>query len=171
MQANLVIQAIKEIYPSIQGGFMYWETQSNGEPWQNPIDGLVWENQEYSKPTWAQIEPLLIQIELNNAKEAKIVEIRAKKEIELYKPVSYMGKTFYASERASGNIIASLLLNGDNVVWLDTNGDPVNMTKTEFQGLGIAIKNQRSAVYFIEAQKYIEINNATTIEEVEAITW
>lgn len=171
MKGESILNAIKLIYPQIEGGFSYWETQSNGEPWENPIDGLVWENQEYSKPNWAQIEPLLAEIELQKAKEDKIAEIRERKEIELYKPVSYMGKTFFASERASGNIIASLLLNGDTVVWLDTNGDPVNMTKTQFQGLGVAIKNQRSAVYFIEAQKYKAIADAKTIQEVEAIIW
>ena len=45
------------------------------------------------------------------------------------------------------------------------------MTKTQFQGLGVAIKNQRSAVYFIEAQKYKAIADAKTIQEVEAIIW
>lgn len=108
---------------------------------------------------------------LQKAKEAKIAEIRAIKETELYKPVSYMGKVFAASERASGNITASLVLNGETVQWLDNEGNPVSMTRAEFQGLGIAIKNQRSLVYFKESQKYAAIEAATTIEQVNAITW
>lgn len=108
---------------------------------------------------------------LQKAKEAKIAEIRAIKETELYKPVSYMGKVFAASERASGNITASLVLNGETVQWLDVDGNPVSMTRAEFQGLGIAIKNQRSLVYFKESQKYTAIEMATTIEQVNAIAW
>lgn len=76
MKGNLVLEAIKIIYPSIQGGFVYWETQSNNEPWQNPIDGLVWENTQYLKPTWNQIEPLLSEIELKKAKEVKIAQLK-----------------------------------------------------------------------------------------------
>lgn len=108
---------------------------------------------------------------LQKAKEAKTAEIRAIKETELYKAVSYMGKVFAASERASGNITASLVLNGETVNWLDNDGNPVSMTRAEFQGLGIAIKNQRSLVYFKESQKYQEIAAASTIEQVNAITW
>lgn len=91
MRGNLVLEAIKIIYPSIQGGFVYWETQSNGEPWQNLIDGLVWENQEYLKPTWAQIEPLLVQIELQKAKESKIAQLKANLDNESKKPFSLIG--------------------------------------------------------------------------------
>ena len=113
----------------------------------------------------------ILAIELEKAKNKKTAEIREKKESELYKPVAYLGKTFAASERASGNITASLVLNGETVNWLDNDGNPVSMTRAEFQGLGIAIKNQRSLVYFKESQKYQEIAAASTIEQVNAITW
>jgi len=65
-----IIKAIQKIYPNLQGGFVYSETD-NGAPFLHPIDGLRWESQEYPKPTWEQIEPLLPALELEEAKEAK----------------------------------------------------------------------------------------------------
>jgi len=50
-----VIEAIKALYPSIKGGFAYWETDKDGSVWGNDIDGLKWENESFSKPTWSQI--------------------------------------------------------------------------------------------------------------------
>ena len=91
MNSNLIIKAIKLIYPQIESGYAYWETQSNNEPWENPTDGLVWENQEYSKPTWAQIEPLLAEIELQDAKEAKLAQLRVNLDNESKKPFSLIG--------------------------------------------------------------------------------
>ena len=73
-----IIEAIKKIYPNIQGGFGYAETD-NGVPWQNPVDGLRWENQEYPKPTWEQIQKVLPIVELEEAKEKKHREINASK--------------------------------------------------------------------------------------------
>lgn len=57
-----IIEAIKLIYPEIQGGFVYWQTQYDGSPLKDPIDGLVWENQEFPKPNWKQIEDALIEV-------------------------------------------------------------------------------------------------------------
>ena len=65
-----IIKAIQKIYPNLQGGFVYSETD-NGAPFLHPIDGLKWESTEYPKPTWEQIEPLLPALELEEAKEAK----------------------------------------------------------------------------------------------------
>ena len=75
-----VLEAIKTIYPNINGGYSYFETQPNGKDWVNPIDGLVWENTEYPKPSWAEIEAVLPSIELSKAKTAKIAEIKAKRD-------------------------------------------------------------------------------------------
>ena len=54
-----IIEAIQKIYPEIKGGFSYWETQYDGTSHENPIDGLVWENTEFEKPTWEQIDTFL----------------------------------------------------------------------------------------------------------------
>ena len=69
MKADLIFKAIKQIYPQIEGGFSYWENQIN------PEDGLVWENKEYPKPTWKEIEALIPQVELQQAKEEKLAQL------------------------------------------------------------------------------------------------
>jgi len=50
-----VIEAIKALYPSIEGGFVYFESKKDGSSLDNEIDGLKWENKSFSKPTWSQI--------------------------------------------------------------------------------------------------------------------
>lgn len=67
-----VIKAIQKIYLTIQGGFAYWETQQDLTPWENPIDGLVWENTEFEKPTWDQITSKFDIVELEQQKIIKI---------------------------------------------------------------------------------------------------
>ena len=71
-----VIEAINLIYPSINGGFVYFESKSDGSSWDNPIDGLIWENQAFTIPTWKQIESKFEQIDLQNAKDGKIKELK-----------------------------------------------------------------------------------------------
>lgn len=66
-----VIKAIKLIYPNIKGGFIYWETKKDLTPWANPIDGLVWENTDFIKPTWDQITSKFDIIELEEKKIIK----------------------------------------------------------------------------------------------------
>lgn len=80
-----VIEAIKKIYPAIQGGFVYWETQYDGTPHENLIDGLIWENTEFEKPTWEQIDAFL---------PSPLEEKRQAKKDELIAPrLSYLQKT------------------------------------------------------------------------------
>lgn len=71
-----IIKAIQEIYPNINGGFVYWETKSDGTAWEKPEDGLVWENKEHSKPSWEAIEANFIKIDLENSKDSKIETCR-----------------------------------------------------------------------------------------------
>jgi hypothetical protein len=63
--SNLIIKAIEKIYPSLEGGYTY----NSGET--NFTEALRWESLEFAKPTWEQIEPLLPEIELEEAKQAK----------------------------------------------------------------------------------------------------
>lgn len=72
MQNNLgllIHDAIKKIYPQINGGYTF---RIGEEDFDN---ALFWENQEYPKPTWAQIEAVLLIVELENAKEKKLKEL------------------------------------------------------------------------------------------------
>jgi hypothetical protein len=70
-----VIEAIKKIYPTIQGGFVYWKTKQDGSPLDNFIDGLAWENAKFAKPTWEQIEVQFDIVELEEAKTSKLAEL------------------------------------------------------------------------------------------------
>lgn len=74
MNGELVIKAIYKIYPEIQGRFVYWSSKHDLTEWENPIDGLVWENTEYEKPTWDQIEQAIVLVELEDKKLIKIAQ-------------------------------------------------------------------------------------------------
>ena len=69
MNGNTIFKAIKLIYPQIEGGYTYWENQTNLS------DGLVWENKIFPKPKWEDIQKLIPQIELEDAKAQKTNEL------------------------------------------------------------------------------------------------
>lgn len=71
MKSEAIFKAIKKIYPTIEGGYTYWENSIN------PADGLVWENTKFPKPKWSDIEVLIPAIELQNAKDVKLAKLEA----------------------------------------------------------------------------------------------
>lgn len=71
MIGNFIHKAIKLIYPLIEGGYVYWENQTN------PADGLIWENTKFPKPKWSEIEALIPAIELQDAKDNKLAQLEA----------------------------------------------------------------------------------------------
>jgi hypothetical protein len=76
-----VIKAIQTIYPNIQGGFSYWQTKFDGSDWKNPIEGLVWENKQFEKPTWEQIEAANQQLEEDLKETTEKKKLRIKSEL------------------------------------------------------------------------------------------
>ena len=90
MNGNTIFKAIKLIYPQIEGGYTYWENQTN------LADGLVWENKIFPKPKWEDIQKLIPQIELEDAKAQKINELNTFIFAEKTKPYT----TFTAPELA-----------------------------------------------------------------------
>jgi len=80
-----IIKAIQEIYPDIEGGFTYWETKQDGSPLDEPIDGLNWENTEYTEPTWEEIESKLPDIKLQEAKDAQIAQMKINRDANINK--------------------------------------------------------------------------------------
>ena len=68
-KADAIFKAIKLIYPRIEGGYVFGENELN------PIDGLFWENKIFPKPKWEDIQKLIPQIELEDAKAQKINEL------------------------------------------------------------------------------------------------
>jgi hypothetical protein len=71
MNFNTIFKAIKKIYPLIEGGYSYLENQVS------PADCLVWENTQYPKPKWSEIEALIPAIELQDAKDTKLTQLEA----------------------------------------------------------------------------------------------
>jgi hypothetical protein len=69
MKSEAIFKAIKKIYPSIEGGYTFWENSIN------PADGLVWENKQFAKPKWNEIEALIPAIELQDAKDEKLSKL------------------------------------------------------------------------------------------------
>jgi hypothetical protein len=122
---------------------------------------------QYVEATQKEINAYLLQ----EAKNSKIAEIKAAKDEALYLPIDYLDTQFISSEKASQNILGALVLNGDDNQWLDINGNVLVLSRAELEQLGILIKTQRGMVYNNESTKITAINNATTIEEVNNITW
>jgi hypothetical protein len=80
MNGQIIIKAIQKLYPKLNGGFTIWQNRDNFD------EMLFWESQEYPKPTWEQIEPLLPEIELEEAKEAKKNTLIENFNLEIAKP-------------------------------------------------------------------------------------
>ncbi len=108
---------------------------------------------------------------LKNAKDIKIAEIQAAKEIDLYLNVSYNNKDFISSEKAVSNMTGAIILNQDSYNWLDVNGNPNIMTVNDLRNLIGIIATQRSLIYNKEALKIKAVNDAQTPEEVNNINW
>lgn len=134
-----IIEAIKKIYPNIQGGYGYSETD-NGAAWQNPIDGLRWENQEYPKPTWEQIQKVLPIVELEEAKEKKLKEL-----IDIYNQSISKPHPIY------------------NAPKLDKLNNPIGFTDAEFLIKDPSILKQETTIVFgglfLTILKYFELIN------------
>jgi hypothetical protein len=68
------------LYPNIQN-VMYWHTQYTGEPWNDPYDGLEWNNTEIPKPSKEELDALndlIVEVELKRREEVGRKEYRNK---------------------------------------------------------------------------------------------
>lgn len=60
------------MYPGIQH-VVYWYTQQDMTPWENPYDGLVWNNTEIPKPTQAMLDTITDEQVLEQKQENRII--------------------------------------------------------------------------------------------------
>lgn len=145
-------------YASIPNPFIEIEdSEQDNSKQMCVIDGVY---QEYIKP---------LNIQLEEAKAAKIIQLKKDKDTALYTHIEYLDTFFISSEKATQNILGTLALNGDNNLWLDSNGHKVTLSKMQLKELGILIKNQRTAAYVKEASYTSQIKACTTIEELNSI--
>lgn len=179
-----VIQAIKKIYPTIQGGFVYWETKEDGSPHKNPIDGLLWENTEFTKPTWEQIKAQLSIVELEEAKATKLSQLAKNREFKAEKSsVEYNGKPYANSQNAriAINDARQLMAASSPAVSYftcptDESGkliaeqrEIVEFTKADFAALADLIRNNERSLREQEFVIIQQINNCQDLEKLANI--
>jgi hypothetical protein len=168
-----VVKAIQRIYPTTQGGFIFWETKPDGSPHKNPIDGLIWENTEFPKPTWAQIEAQLSIVGLEEAKTSKLAQLDKNRNDFCLMPIEYQGNAYATTINAWAAI--SYLANG--LATLSTTveypnypqGDNITLTKADFRAIAGLIQTKEMNSRDLRKAKIIEINACTTLDKINAI--
>jgi len=167
-----IVEAVKKIYPDIQGGFIYWETKQDGSEWENPIDGLAWENTEFEKPTWEQIQAQLGIIELEEAKTSKLAELDKNRNDFCLIPIEHSGNTYATTLEAKNAInfyIASLPTLASAGDYYAANGEKVSLTKADFKALAALIQAREIESRDKREDLLTQINACTTLQEVAAI--
>lgn len=191
-----ILEIIRAIYPSIQGGFAYWHTRPDGTPWDHPMEGLVWENTEFEKPSWEQIEAVLPAVELLKIKEAKIAEIKTIRDQQNIEPIvdqkaflldSGGNKTaqesnfiFYTNRHPSNpasdpaSILSAVMILGNPIPYFteDSEGNKiaVEIDVEVARNLAYALAQRNNTNYKSGDAFEASIMAAETIEEIESIT-
>lgn len=103
---------------------------------------------------------------LQKIKKNKEIEISYRRKAFIYSPVEYLGTKFINSEVSGNNLQAAYAFIDEPIEWLDIEGNPVTLTKLQVKELIGLILQQRSKGYFLEAQFKKQINDCSTVEEV-----
>ncbi len=114
-------------------------------------------------------DPITDEERFKALKESKLAENKSKKEVFIYLPVEYNGKTYINSERASNNLQAAYQFATFPLNWLDIENNEILFTKDDALNLMNLIIAQRSSGYYQEAAYNNSINAATNIDELNAI--
>lgn len=192
-----IIEAIRAIYPNIQGGFVYWETKADGSEWECPIDGLVWENAEFTKPSWGQITDKLLDLNFENAKIKKIAEIKSIRDAKNVESIvdtkaplldedglitdknTYF--TFYTKRHPTNpaadpnSVLTSAIVSDQHVPYSTKSPEGVKIVVALTPEIArvlvahISLRNNNN--YKLSDAIEAAVKAATTKEEVEAITW
>ncbi len=179
-----IIEAIQKIYPTIKGGFIYWETQPNVCPetgnylgercWENPIDGLAWENTEFEKPTWEQIEEKLIDVDLEAAKAIKRKEINGLRDSRMAKDVCHKvgGKDYLFQRNITANLAwINYLESGSEVAvtnWVTADNSIIDISQSDLVSICAHIRDRDTQAVVQARRSKNLLETLTTIEEVEA---
>lgn len=141
MQNNLgllIHDAIKKIYPEINGGYTFKESE---EKFENALD---WENAEYTKLTWEQIQKVLPIVELEYAKTQKHQELIEAYNIAISKPHPIV-----------------------NAPKLDKLNKPIGFTDAEFLIKDPSILKQETTIVFgglfLTILRYFELLNSNLL--------
>jgi len=90
-------------------------------------------------------------------------------------PIAYMGTTFQA-DQASQDLIASVLTAAGGALpagfaWYDVNNAPVTMTFAQLQGLAASILGRGQPLFIHKQTQKAAIRAASTVAQVQAVTW
>ena len=116
--------------------------------------------QEYIKPD-AEL--------LQEAKDAKIAQIKSNNKAFIYLPVDYNGSTFLNTEISGKNLETAFNFIDEPIQWLDINGNVISLTKLQVKDLITLMINHRSTGYFLEASLINQVVACATILEVNNI--
>lgn len=167
-----VIKAIQKIYPGINGGFVYWQSKQDGSPLDNPIDGLIWENTQYQKPTWEQIESKLSQVNIEEAKFSKVIQIENARKMEQYSNIIFEGNEYICSETAQTKYFLHLNNSTGDVNWrLADHITWITLTREKAIQLGEAIILREKEAYTKESTLLIQVDNAVSVDDINNINW
>lgn len=172
-----ITKAIQEIYPDINGGFIYWESKQDGTIFNNPIDGLEWNNTEYTKPSWADIQDKLDSINLQEAKDAKKALVKSNRDkhfgkLLFYKKINEVD--LYLKPKPEQNIFMAAGSSAASKEWnpYTIDGEKqrtrVAITKEELCSLSDHYEVRKTNIYNLSNDMCFAIDDLNTVEEVEA---
>jgi len=112
---------------------------------------------------------------LSETIEDKLTSIETSYRTDNTAPIDYMGTTFQADANSQSLIAAVLTASGGmlplDFSWYDATNVPVPMTYAQLQGLAGTILMRGQPLFVHKQDLKVLARAATTIEEVEAITW
>jgi len=169
MKSEIIFKAIKQIYPQIQGGYVYWENQIN------PADGLIWENTQYPKPKWSEIEALIPTIELQEAKDEKIAQLNQYYASDECWTFRLKSTSLKASLTKTADFFAKVLpaIDSSFAVFFETDDKKIistNLTAEKAKKINAKIQLEVSIhVKKLKIDTEAKILNCKTIEEIALI--
>lgn len=176
MKSDIIFKAIKLIYPEIQGGYGF--NQNQIEPVSGQfIDGLIWENKIFPKPKWEDIQKLIPQIELEDAKAQKINELNefhsspAVKQLtikagKLEAHIGLDSDSRYLLDEQIALLKFRIDLKEVNPTWTYQNGVSVPLNLSQLIGLRLFIGSLTDYNYKARREAEKTINNLKTVEDI-----
>lgn len=168
-----VIEAIKKIYPEINGGFVYWETKYCGTPWDHPSEGLIWENETFPKPSWEQIESNIYKTEIEEAKLKKKNEINALRDARMAKDVFHKvnGKDYYFQRNITANLAWINYLESSNDIavtnWVTADNKIIDINQTDLISICAHIRDRDTQAVVQARRAKDALEKLTTLKEIE----
>ena len=131
---------------------------------KNPDKVIVQNGELILNPNWGDIE-------LEEAKEAKIAENDTIRDKALNQGVVYKDVLFDSDTDQKVNLLAivSTMDDADTIIWFGKDNQPLECNKQDLINIGGLITQLHAYCWNKNAFYKAEINNATTLEEVEAI--